>query len=509
MSTENAAKKRLPLNIVTNYLAIGTIAVINFFITPFLINSLGTQLYGIIPLFYSINQYFMLLTGSISSSITRYIGVSYGQDEELTTVYYSTSFAALIGAAVVIMSVVVLMSFQIEHIFNIPSGCEYQSAVLFVMIMLASLIGSISSPFKVSAFLKHRFDIDNIIKVMGWGLHFGLLYFLFEWFSPGLINVGFAYIAMSALILISCFFMAQKLTPDLKIRLDHIRWNAFKEISKMGIWSFIDELGTLLFFSIDMAVVNICLGTVSGGQYAPVVQWGMLMSTLGGAVSGLFTPIVYTYVGQKNLDLLTKNTFRCMKYMGLLMAFPVGIVCGLGEQILNVWIGVEFGHLSIVLVTLVFPQVLYLSVAPLYAVNRGMNKVKIPATLTLIGGVVNCGFSIYVACFTSLGIWGVALVTSLCLCFRSIIFTCGYSSKILNKPFHLFIKSTIWGITNCVIIVAFSRVLANYWHIDSYLKLMAAAIIVCLPCVLIQYLFFLNQDDRDFLLSFFRRKQGP
>lgn len=505
MITQNIAKNRLPVNILSNYVAIAIIALIGFFITPYLIKHLGTELYGVVPLFVSIVNYFRLLTTSISSSVTRFVSVSVGDSSNKANIYYSTSFFALAMLAVIIMLVVLAASCWLESIFNIPVGSEAGASYLFVLIMASSLIGAMSSTFKVSTFIKHRFDLDNFVKVLGWACHLTVIYILFNILDPELESVGAAYLAMSLVLFLGALFIAKYLTPELGVSLKLFKWDAFREMASMSAWGAIDELGTLFLFSIDLVIVNLFLGSEAVGRYAPVVQWSMLMSILGGTISGTFTPIVYQYVAEKNYKELVAQTCRAMKYMGLFMAFPVGIICGFSSPLLEVWLGDSFKNLSPIMFILVFPQVLYLSIAPLYAVNRGVGKVKVPAVVTFFSGVTNLLLSIALVKYTNLGILGVALSTTICLSVRNGLFSPLYSSIIFKQPLLFFIKSVFPGIILATLLAMVCFMTAKFVEISSFMGLAGISLSVFLSFIPILFFFFLTRQDKEFFLSFLHK----
>ncbi|HLS53585.1 MAG TPA: hypothetical protein VK031_06405, partial [Tissierellaceae bacterium] len=67
------AKRRLPLNIISNLTYVVISALFLLWLTPYLIEHLGIELYGLIPLATAFVSYFNLVTVSISSSVGRYV----------------------------------------------------------------------------------------------------------------------------------------------------------------------------------------------------------------------------------------------------------------------------------------------------------------------------------------------------------------------------------------------------------------------------------------------------
>ena len=86
-------------------------------------------------------------------------------------------------------------------------------------------------------------------------------------------------------------------------------------------------------------IINIFLGPEQCGRYAPIALWVTLLGTLGGAISDVFAPIALGYIARQEHDILVTQMKRSTKFLGLIMALPVGLLCGLAKPVLYRWIG--------------------------------------------------------------------------------------------------------------------------------------------------------------------------
>ena len=66
-------------NILTNVVKIVAVSIISFAITGVLVRELGQELYGVVPLFTSMNRYIGLITVVLSASVGRFVSLSYFQ----------------------------------------------------------------------------------------------------------------------------------------------------------------------------------------------------------------------------------------------------------------------------------------------------------------------------------------------------------------------------------------------------------------------------------------------
>ena len=114
----------------------------------------------------------------------------------------------------------------------------------------------------------------------------------------------------------------------------------------MGGWIAVTYVGTILYLGIDLLVVNRMFGPDAGGRYAAVAQWSALLRTLVGVVAGLFCPTMLYYYARHDIDGLSRYGRQAVKLVGLMMALPIGLICGLSTPLLQTWLGPKFADLA-------------------------------------------------------------------------------------------------------------------------------------------------------------------
>ena len=506
MSNLAEAKKRLILNVSTNILQIFMFSVVMLWLTPFLISKLGVALYGMVPLVTSITRYFGLLTLAISATVGRFVVVNYAKGNyPACNRYFNTSLFVLGGASVVLVLVGLVISFFFADIFNVPEGHEFQSGILFLSVVISTVVTAITSSFLVSTLIKHRFDLQNISKIAGKLLQVVFIVSCFYLLKPELGYVGISYLAMALCILAFSMFFTKKLTPEFKLSINDYSKTALTDMLGMGIWTTINQLGALLYLSIDMVVINVFLGATQCGRYAPVLQWLILLQMLGGAISGVLTPIFYELIGKGDIDQLIRQLRKSLRFMAALMLLPISLLCGFSKPLLTCWLGNDFAEFHLLMWILIAPAAVNMIIMPAFAIFRGMNRVKLPAIMTIIGGVLNVILS-SILVNTSLGIYGVAISTMICLLAKNLIFTPIYSGKILDSS-----KLILYGpITKSVLMFSVFAVVCysvscNY-DLTSYFRLISVGAIMAVIYLPFAFLFILNRQDRSFLVSLIRFK---
>jgi membrane protein EpsK len=504
----NEAKSRFVANITSNFAAIVVTSFIGLWLTPYYQKNLGTAVYGMIPLVASVVQYFDLCSLSISGAVGRFVAIHLNRQEiKESNVYFNSALFAILLICLLLAVPVIVFSLFLPKIIKIPVGYEMATIWLFLFTAFSSFNNTINSPFLVSTFVRHRFDLANIRQIGSKILQLLLIIVFFNFFSKSLVAVGFSFWIMTGFLLAVSFFLTRQLTPEIQIHWKYFEKSSLHEMGAMGFWMVIDQIGALLYLSINLLMINIFLGPESGGQYAPILQLVTFMITLGGAIGGVFTPIAYEYIAKNQLDTLAFQMKRSTKFMGLAMAYPIGILCGLSEPLLRCWLGVEFSFLSPLVWLMISQGILTIVVNPMFAINRGFNRVKVPSFLTILGGVINVGLSVILLKYSSLGLYAVALSTTFCLLGKNFFFTPVYSAYIMKRPWYFFYRSLLPGIISCSIISLSILFIAQTTDLATYPRLMIITGITGIVYAVSCWGLAMNSDEREVVISLVRRSK--
>jgi membrane protein EpsK len=496
------AKQRLIRNISTNILSIAVTTAIGIWMTPYLIKKLGVVVYGMIPLVISLVGYFDLIKRSISSAVGRFVAIHLGRNElEQSNMYFNTALFGLMLMSGCLIVPFMLLAVFMPHIFNVPQGYEKESILLFILLIVSSEITAITSPFQVSTFVTHRFDLENTRNILAKLAQVVIIVLCFNYLSASLKYVGVSYLLMTVLLLVFSVILTGQLTPVLRINHTAFRWSAMREMTGMGMWILLDQMGVLLYMSVSLIVINLFLGPAEVGYYGPFVQIASLFALLGVAIIGVFAPIAYQYIAKQQIELLSAKVLQAMKYVALIIALPAGLCCGLSKPFLKLWLGDSFAAFNSIMWLLVGVNIVSVIVNPMFGINRGFNRVRWPAIATLIGGGFNLVLSVILARYTPLGIYGVALAVSICLFGKNFCFTPIYTATILAKPKGFFMKPILVGIVCTGSIALSSLLIIEFVTIDSVSSLVVVGMLIAVVYLFVMYSLLLSKEDRGFIWS--------
>jgi O-antigen/teichoic acid export membrane protein len=342
----------------------------------------------------------------------------------------------------------------------------------------------------------------NVVRLM---TQMGSVVVLFTVLTPRPWQVGVGIFLSSLFFLLGHGVLWRRLTPELGIRLNLFDIPLLKDMLGFSGWVLVNHVGSLLFRNIDLIVTNLIFGAEVAGRYGAVTIFPSMLRAFVGTLGGVLVPIVVTLYAQNDLSRLVRLSRCSVKFIGLAVALPVGLLCGLAKPLLTLWLGPEFSDLSRLLIVLIMDLCVNLSVSPLFALQTATKKVRVPGLATLVLGVTNVALAIALATWSGDYI-GIAVAGTIMLLAKNLLFTPLYSARILKLRWWTFLPSMIAGAVGCLAVGTGTYMISLTWTLTSWVQLALVAMITSGIYVSAAYFGGLNADDRDLVRSEIRRR---
>lgn len=490
-------------NIVSQTLLFTVTIFLGMWFTPYLKNHLGIELFGMVPLAYSFLAYASVLTVAVTGTLGRFVTIHLEKREnEQANLYFNTQFTALVVFISCLIPGFAIFSFFVPNIITVPVGHERDVQLLFLSILLSFVFSGLAGPLLVSTFAKHRFDLRNIYDLTINIIRVGLVVVFFRFLTAQAWYVGLGAFTGTAIGAVLAYMYFRRLTPELAIRFRNSFDRAkFREMNAMGLWMAINGVGMILYLNIDLIVLNKVLGTAAGGRYSVVSQLSTNMRTLAAGIAAILIPVVLGYYARKDYDGLVRVSARAVKFMGLASAIPLGLLCGFSKPFLSSWMGADFVSLSPLMWLIMSHLVINLSVLPLFAINTATNRMKVPAVVTVFGGLINLVLAIALSSKTSLGIYGVALAGAIALTLKNALFTPWYASRVLGVSPLRFLPAITAGIVVFASFCVSAYLISEKVQLNNLLIIAVAGVAITAILLPLFYFMLLNKGDREFLFS--------
>jgi membrane protein EpsK len=501
LSSERNLKKQFLPNLLGN----GGVFILNIFIglwyTPYLIHNLGVAAYGLVPLANSLTSYLSLVNLSINGAAGRFLTLDL-EKEDFTSANrtFNTVLVGNVGIVTLTLPFVIGLVLVAPQWFDIPPGHERYAQWLFAATLFSYLFTIIQSSFSVSSWARNRFDLRNAVIAIDRITRVGIVVAAFSITQPALWHVGLGFLGASVIGFVGDFFLWRHLTPQLRIQPSRFDRSRVRQMFGMGGWLVVNQVGALLFNNVDLIVANTMLGAEIAGKYGSVLLFSTMLRRLGQTASTVLTPTILTKYAHGDLDAVNRISKQAVKFLGLAMALPIGVLSGLAQPLLVLWLGPYFQDLASLLVMLTAHLVINLAVLPLFGLNIAFNKVRLPGIVTLSLGVFNIGLAIVFVKF-GWGALGIAAASAIVLTAKNMIFTPIYAAIIQKLPWWKFMPIMMPGGIAALSTAGITYGMTRLVNLYSWFVLIAVLGIISLLYVLIVYFLVLDRDDRKLLVA--------
>lgn len=506
-ANQETLNKQLPKNLIFNITYFVVNVLIGIMVVPYFIDTLGVAGYALIPLATSITGYVNLVILSLNTSVSRYLTIELQKENfKSASIIFNTSLFGTIGFSLLLIPIIIALSYYSSVFFDVPVSQKQETMLLFSGVMGSFLVRTWSGIYGVSLFAYNRLDLQNIVNIINLVIQICLIVILFTAFSPKLSYIGFSYLVAALISFIVTVIFSRKISPHLNVNIQKFELSQLGKLTKIGGWMLIDQLGTLLLFQIDVIVVNKMFGTVAGGEYSTILMWSLLVKAIAGVLSSILTPIVFTYYAKEMYAEIIFISKSAVKFMGLAIALPIGIICGFAPGLLSLWLGPEFSKLSLLMWILLSPLAINMSILPLFSINVAFGRVRTPALIAVLTGIGNLLLAIIIPLITDLGYYGVAIAGAIALTMRYLIFVPYYATKILNVPKNTFSYSIFPGFLSTLIVTGVTSIIYYYFNISSLIGILIFSFIISFLYISLSWIIFLNQSERKMIESFIPAK---
>jgi O-antigen/teichoic acid export membrane protein len=491
------AKKQFAINMAANITAFAIQFGINFFFTPYLIRTVGKEAYSFFPLANSFISYVSILTIALNSMASRFITIKIQQnDNEGANMYFNSVLMGNTIMAVILTIPSVLTVVFINHLLNVPPEIVKEVQILFGLVLGGTLLSIVTSVFVVATFARNRLELESLRNAESNILRVVLLILLFHFFRPSISYIGFANLAVVLFMLIVNIRYTKLLLPEIKINRKYFNTAAIKELLSSGVWNSINQLSLVLLTNLDLLICNILLGASITGEYALVKTIPLFVQSLVGMLVGVFVPeFVILYAQNKKSELLY-SVNRSIKLMAIIMTIPLGFLLVFGDCFFRLWVpGQDVAKLFLLSNLTIIPLIITTSINTVYNVYTVTNKLKVPAMVLLVTGILNTLIILILLKTTSWGVIIIPLVSMVIGMSRNLLFTPIYAARSLNVKWNIFYKAILRGVICCLSVVTISLAVRYFITQNGWISFLAAAAIVAIIAAAANIFIALNRRE--------------
>lgn len=236
--------KRLSINIIASLTSFFIGMGINFFLSPYIIENVGTEAYGFVGLANNFISYASLFTLALNSMAGRFITIQIHKNNKFNTqVYFNSVLIANVFMVLFIGGISFFIIMNLDSLLSITPHLLYEVQILFGLLFINMLVTLISTVFTVSLFATNRLDLKAKRDIEANLIRVAVLIGLFVVLEPSITFLGIGSLVASIYITITGVYYTKKLLPEIEIHIKYFRFKVVKEIITSGMWNVFTKLG--------------------------------------------------------------------------------------------------------------------------------------------------------------------------------------------------------------------------------------------------------------------------
>lgn len=469
----NMNNKQVSINLISNIVSYSANIIISFVLTPFLINTIGKEVYSFYPIANSIVSYMSILTTAMNSMASRFVTINLvKENSNEVQKYYSSAFASNFVLGIALSIPLFLIVIFLDVFMKVPINSLAAVRLLFTLVFSSAILNIITSVFGIATFAKNRIDLRSLRELVTAVLRLLLFFIFYKFFIPSIVYVGVVTLIVAIINIIFQKYYTLKLLPDLKIKKKNITFKHTKILFVSSSWNAINSFGNIMLTGVSMVLANMFYGASASGSYAIVNTVPQFINGVIVMLVGVFYPVITYKFASGNRKELLKEIKKAQKIVGTIGCVVIAVFLALSQEFFSLWTPDENSkYLSILTLSTIVPHFLISCTWSLTNLNIVMNKVKIPAVFTLFCGVANILLAFLAYKIFNVGLISLPLISSVLQIIWIGVFMPIYVSLNLKVRLSTFYPPILRGVFCSIIIVIFISIFKNMFNINSWISL--------------------------------------
>ena len=425
--------KRLATNVLMNWAATAVGMVVPFFLTPFIVRSLGSGGYGVWILAMSTVAYLNLLDLGLRTAVIRYVSKAHAEHDAPAA---SRAIGAALWFRLLIAGVVTLLSAGLAalfpHLFPIPAELRHAAQITVLLSAIGVAVTLVSGVFGAVLSAIHRFDLLSSLTILQTLLRAsGVVLILRS--GGGLTSLAYWEFAVVATIGVLTCLLALNIFPPARVRLGRPDMETLRTIWSYSFVIFIIIIAGQIIFNTDNLVVGAFL-TVSlvtaysiGGS---LIQYASQVVT---ALSTTFVPLASNLQATGRPEKMRQFLLRGTQAT-LALSLPISVTLMLrGKAFVGMWMDPQYSEISgTVIQILLVGQFFTIANLTAGAIMFATNQHKPVAKWATVEAVFNLALSLILV--RTVGVYGVAWGTTVSMAVIHLIFWPRHVERTLAVP---------------------------------------------------------------------------
>lgn len=490
--------KQVVVNLSSSLVAFVVSLLISFFLSPYIIKTLGVEANGFVSLANTFINYATLITIALNSMAGRFITIAINEgDYKKANKYYNSVFVGNLAITLMLLIPAIICIIRLEHIINISDNLIMDVKTLFSILFLNFFIATAMPNWATATFATNKIYLQSLRGIEANILRVVTILILFAFLSPHIYYVGVATLISAIYSTYFNRYYQKKLIPELVISYSYFRWETIKELVSSGIWNSITNAGQMLLSGLDLLITNLFIGPVEMGVLALAKTIPNIITSLASTITSVFSPSMTIDYAKGDHESLRENIVQGMKITGMLLSIPLAMFMVYGKEFYMLWVPSEDAQVLQVLSILTCGGLIFTcSIQCLYNVFTVVNKLKVSSLLLLLSGAISTIIVFILLKTTNLGVFAVAGVSTVVNLIRNLAYTTPVASKYLNFKWNTFFPEVIRSVNSIIILIIVGIIIKQIIPAQSWIMLMLSASVMGFSGIIISLFTIIDKKTR-------------
>ena len=495
--------KELTKNMIANIISFMLNTAISFFLSSYIVESLGNEAYGFVKLSNDFVNYASLITLALNSMAARFIMISLNKDEKEAIKYYNSVIISniILSAFLLIASGIVVL--YCDKWLNIPINIISDVKINFVLVFLNFIMNLIFTTTGQVYYLTNKLYISSVKNMESRIIQTLIIIALFINGTAKIWYISFAALIGSIFVIISNIYYRRKLLPTLKFNYKMFEWQKVKDLLASGIWNSITKLSQLFSSGLDLLVANIFIGSTGMGILSVAKTIPNLIVGLLCSIANIFNPNLTQLYAQEKTEELKKAVKTSMKIMCVFTSIPNAILVALGCQFYSLWVPSQpASMLQCLSIFTVINSIVTGVLQPIYSIFTITNRVKENSKVMILYGFISFLTTLIALKFTNLGVYAIAGVSLFGSLIVALFYHLPKGAVFLGLPKKTFLPEIITSVVSFSILTIIGYIVSLIVPVQNswFMWFFGAAIIGVIGLIL-NLMLVLRKNEREILIS--------
>ena len=133
--------KQMSVNLITQLVSFTLNLGISFFLTPYVIEFIGKDVYGFVSLANNFTSYVSAFTVALNGMLSRYVTIAFSKkDYESAGKYFSSVLVANTAIMILLLPISVIFVANLGEFINLTDGFEADIKFLFALVFISFIV---------------------------------------------------------------------------------------------------------------------------------------------------------------------------------------------------------------------------------------------------------------------------------------------------------------------------------------------------------------------------------